>query len=108
MAMRWPVTTAFPGPPPTATSMRSFSCWQPRPPNWPRRPNGQGRRVLARDPGREDHRLRPVEEPSISVTGEVINLWYSGKAHAHGGNIQAVTAPDGLPLWVSDLTFITR
>ena len=24
-----------------------------------------------------------------------------GKAHAHGGNIQAVTAPDGLPLQVS-------
>jgi hypothetical protein len=23
--------------------------------------------------------------------------------HAHGGNIQAVTAPDGFPLWVSDV-----
>jgi hypothetical protein len=28
-------------------------------------------------------------------------VWYSGKAHAHGGNIQAVLAPDGFPLWVS-------
>jgi hypothetical protein len=42
------------------------------------------------------------KEPAISVRGEVIDLWYSGKAHAHGGNIQAVTAPDGFPLWVSD------
>jgi hypothetical protein len=24
-----------------------------------------------------------------------------GKAHTHGGNIQAVCAPDGFPLWVS-------
>jgi DDE superfamily endonuclease len=42
------------------------------------------------------------KEPALSVTGEVIDLWYSGKAHAHGGNIQAVAAPDGFPLWVSD------
>ena len=33
--------------------------------------------------------------------GEVIELWYSGKAHTHGGNIQAVLAPGGFPLWVS-------
>jgi hypothetical protein len=43
------------------------------------------------------------KEPAISVHGEVIDLWYSGKAHAHGGNIQAVSAPDGFPLWVSDV-----
>jgi DDE superfamily endonuclease len=42
------------------------------------------------------------KEPAISVKGEVIDLWYSGKAHTHGGNIQAVTAPDGFPLWISD------
>jgi hypothetical protein len=41
------------------------------------------------------------KEPSLSVKGEVIDLWYSGKAHCHGGNIQAVTAPGGFPLWVS-------
>ena len=35
------------------------------------------------------------KEPAVSVKGEVIDLWYSGKAHAHGGNIQAVLAPDG-------------
>jgi hypothetical protein len=41
------------------------------------------------------------KEPAISVKGEVIDLWYSGKAHTHGGNIQAVLAPGGFPLWVS-------
>ena len=43
------------------------------------------------------------QEPAISVQGEVIDLWYSGKAHGHGGNIQAVLAPDGFPLWVSGI-----
>jgi hypothetical protein len=38
-------------------------------------------------------------EPALSARGEVTGLWYSGKAHAHGGNIQAVFAPDGFPLW---------
>ena len=41
------------------------------------------------------------KEPVISVKGEVIDLWYSGKAHTHGGSIQAVIAPGGFPLWVS-------
>ena len=43
------------------------------------------------------------KEPAVSVKGEAIDLWYSGKAHAHGGNIQAPLAPDGFPLWVSDV-----
>jgi DDE superfamily endonuclease len=42
------------------------------------------------------------KEPTLSVKGEVIDLWYSGKAHAHGGNVQAVLAPNGFPLWVSE------
>jgi DDE superfamily endonuclease len=41
-------------------------------------------------------------EPTVSVKGEVIDLWYSGKARAHGGNIQAVMRPDGFPLWTSE------
>lgn len=40
-------------------------------------------------------------EKTTSVKGEAIDLWYSGKAHHHGGNIQAVARPDGLPMWVS-------
>jgi hypothetical protein len=43
------------------------------------------------------------KEPTLSVKGEVIDLWYSGKAHTHGGNIQAVAAPDGFPLWISEV-----
>ena len=41
------------------------------------------------------------KEPAVSVKGQVIDLWYSGKAHTHGGNIQAVLAPGGFPLWIS-------
>jgi len=41
------------------------------------------------------------KEPAISVQGQIIDLWYSGKAHTHGGNIQAVLAPGGFPLGVS-------
>jgi len=40
---------------------------------------------------------------TTSVKGEPINLWYSGKAHHQGGNLQAVIRPDGLPLWISDV-----
>jgi hypothetical protein len=42
-------------------------------------------------------------ERTTSVKGEQIDLWYSGKAHTHGGNIQALCAPTGLPLWVADI-----
>jgi DDE superfamily endonuclease len=31
------------------------------------------------------------------------DLWYSGKHHQHGGNIQVLTDPDGWPVWVSDV-----
>jgi hypothetical protein len=37
-------------------------------------------------------------EPAASVKGEEIDAWYSGKAHRHGGSVQAVMRPDGLPL----------
>ena len=43
------------------------------------------------------------KQKTTSVKGEAIDVWYSGKAHAHGGNIQAVSAPDGFPLWISDV-----
>jgi hypothetical protein len=32
-----------------------------------------------------------------------VDLWWSGKHHRHGGNIQVVSAPDGWPLWTSDI-----
>jgi hypothetical protein len=46
-----------------------------------------------------------VSEASSHVKHLQTRLTYRrcGKAHCHGGNIQAVTAPDGFPLWVSDV-----
>jgi hypothetical protein len=42
-------------------------------------------------------------EKTVSVKGDQIDLWYSGKAHEHGGNVQALSTPTGTPLWVSDV-----
>jgi hypothetical protein len=42
-------------------------------------------------------------QKTTSRTGNQIDLWYSGKAHEHGGNIQALSDPAGFPLWVSDV-----
>ncbi|MGH3164255.1 MAG: transposase family protein, partial [Streptosporangiaceae bacterium] len=35
--------------------------------------------------------------------GKTIDLWYSGKTHDFGGNIQALFYPSGIPLWISDV-----
>ncbi|MBA8923686.1 hypothetical protein BC739_000883 [Kutzneria viridogrisea] len=43
------------------------------------------------------------DEQTTCVKGEQIDLWHSGKAHEHSGNIQALSAPSGFPLWVSDV-----
>jgi hypothetical protein len=32
-----------------------------------------------------------------------VDLWWSGKHHHHGGNVQVVSTPDGWPLWTSDV-----
>lgn len=32
-----------------------------------------------------------------------VDLWWSGKHDHHGGNVQVITAPDGFPLWSSDV-----
>ncbi len=42
-------------------------------------------------------------EKPMSVKGKLIDLWYSGNAHEHGGNVQAISGPDGFPLWISDV-----
>jgi len=44
-----------------------------------------------------------LAETKTSVKGREIDAWYSGKTHAFGGNIQALMAPNGIPLWVSDV-----
>ena len=42
-------------------------------------------------------------EKTLSRKGKVIDLWYAGKTHDFGGNIQALFYPSGVPLWVSDV-----
>lgn len=44
-----------------------------------------------------------LAEQTTSTKGSQIDAWYSGKAHEHGGNIQALSAPNGFPLWVSEV-----
>lgn len=41
----------------------------------------------------------------VSVPGPTpgVDLWWSGKHDQHGGNVQVVTAPDGWPIWTSDV-----
>ncbi|ONH28042.1 transposase family protein [Pseudofrankia asymbiotica] len=47
-----------------------------------------------------------IETDRLRVPGptEGVDLWWSGKAAHHGGNIQVLSAPDdGWPLWISDV-----
>jgi hypothetical protein len=38
---------------------------------------------------------------TVSRKGTTIDAWYSGKTRDFGGNVQALTRPDGLPVWIS-------
>ena len=40
-------------------------------------------------------------QKTLSRKGKIIDVWYSGKTHDFGGNIQALFYPSGIPLWVS-------
>jgi hypothetical protein len=42
-------------------------------------------------------------EKTVSKKGKTIDIWYAGKTHDFGGNIQAVMRPDGFPIWVSEV-----
>jgi IS5 family transposase len=42
-------------------------------------------------------------QKTTSRKGKTIDLWYAGKTHDFGGNIQALFRPSGIPLWVSDV-----
>lgn len=46
-----------------------------------------------------------IHTDRISTPGPTagVDLWWSGKHHHHGGNVQVVSAPDGWPLWTSDV-----
>jgi DDE superfamily endonuclease len=34
-------------------------------------------------------------------SGRRVDLWWSGKHAAHGGNVQVIAVPDGWPIWIS-------
>lgn len=40
---------------------------------------------------------------TTSKKGKQIDLWYAGKTHDFGGNVQAIMSDRGIPLWVSDV-----
>jgi DDE superfamily endonuclease len=46
-----------------------------------------------------------IRTDRISTPGSTVgvDLWWSGKHKHHGGNIQVVSAPDGWPLWTSEV-----
>ncbi|MEV6345255.1 transposase family protein [Actinoplanes sp. NPDC051851] len=43
-----------------------------------------------------------LTETTLSVKGETIDAWCSGKHRDFGANIQAVMRPDGLPIRTSE------
>jgi DDE superfamily endonuclease len=46
-----------------------------------------------------------IETDRVRTPGPTdgVDLWWSGKHANHGGNIQVITAPDGWPLWTSQV-----
>ena len=42
-----------------------------------------------------------VTETTLSVKGDTIDAWYSGKHQHFGANIQAIMLPNGLPIWTA-------
>jgi DDE superfamily endonuclease/Helix-turn-helix of DDE superfamily endonuclease len=43
-----------------------------------------------------------LTETTVSVKGDTIDAWYSGKHRDFGANVQAIMLPDGLPIWTSE------
>ena len=64
-------------------------CWPPRPPGTPTC-------IL-------DGTLIHTDRISTPGPTRGVDLWWCGKHRHHGGNIQAISAPDGWPLWTSDV-----
>jgi DDE superfamily endonuclease len=72
-----------------------------------RKPSLHGALLAAKAAGHThvilDGTLIPTDRISTPGPTPGVDLWWSGKHHHHGGNIQAVSAPDGWPLWTSDV-----
>jgi len=72
-----------------------------------RRPSLHGALLAARVAG-HSHVITDgtlIHTDRIATPGPTagVDLWWSGKHKHHGGNIQVVSAPDGWPLWTSDV-----
>src|SRR5881275_1314377 len=50
---------------------------------------------------RTDRCAVPGPTERTDGSGRRVDLWWSGKHAAHGGNVQVVTVPDGWPIWTS-------
>jgi len=46
-----------------------------------------------------------IETDRVATPGPTagVDLWWSGKHHQHGGNVQVISVPDGWPIWTSDV-----
>src|SRR5213593_3244950 len=72
-----------------------------------RRPSLHGALLAAKTAGHShvilDGTLIHTDRIATPGPTKGVDLWWSGKHHHHGGNIQVVSAPDGWPLWTSDV-----
>jgi hypothetical protein len=72
-----------------------------------RKPSLRGALLAAKAAGHThvilDGTLIPTDRISTPGPTRGVDLWWSGKHHHYGGNIQEVSALDGWPLWTSDV-----
>jgi hypothetical protein len=72
-----------------------------------RRPGLHGALLAAKAAGHThvilDGTLIPTDRIHAPGPSAGVDLWWSGKHKHHGGNIQVVSAPDGWPLWTSEV-----
>ncbi len=72
-----------------------------------RRPSPHGALLAAKAAGYSHVNLDGtlIETDRVATPGPTpgVDLWWSGKHHHHGGNVQVVSAPDGWPLWTSQV-----
>jgi hypothetical protein len=72
-----------------------------------RAPNLHGALLAAKAAGDShmniDGTLTGTDRPPPPGPIEGVDLWRPGKHHAHGGNVQVITVPDGWPIWTSQV-----
>lgn len=49
-----------------------------------------------------DGTLIPTNRVTLEGPTEGCDLFFSGKHHRHGANLQVISAPDGFPLWIGE------